>query len=154
MSAEEKKSYEMFYEWLLWITFVIQSVHSPEHFGCCDISETVLGVFDRNRTSDLFWKHPKLFCLYLSNEISLRGRFVFKTNGRTSSIISHKDHCCSFFMSWVIKATRMFSEKIWPLNFFENTQNCFTYISATKYRSDHCCSFYTSWDITVTRMLY
>ena len=50
-----------------------------------------------------FWKHTKLFCLYLSNRISLRGVFIFKTNGRISSITSYKDHCCSFFTSWVIK---------------------------------------------------
>ena len=30
-------------------------------------------------------------------------RFVFKTNGRISSITSYKDHFCSFFTSWVIK---------------------------------------------------
>ena len=51
----------------------------------------------------LFWKHPKLFCLYLSNQISLRGRFVFKTNGRISSITSYRDHCYSLFTSWEIK---------------------------------------------------
>ena len=30
----------------------------------------------------------------------------------------------------------VFFEKIENLNFFENTQNCFAYISATKYRSE------------------
>ena len=71
------------------------------------MSKTVLGVFRTNWSSEFFLKHPKVFCLYLSNQISLRGRFVFKTNGMISSITSYKDHCCSFFMSWVIKATRM-----------------------------------------------
>ena len=46
-------------------------------------------------------KQTKLFGLYLSNQISLRGRFV--SNGKISSIPSYKDHCCSFFTSWVIK---------------------------------------------------
>ena len=68
-----------------------------------NIIKTVLGVFKEIQKVNFFEKHPKLFCLYLSNQILLRGRFVFKTNGRTSSIISHKDHCCSFFTSWVIK---------------------------------------------------
>ena len=53
-----------------------------------------------------FRKHPKLFCFYLSNQISLRGSIVFKTNGRIFPITSYKDHCCSFFTSWVIKATK------------------------------------------------
>ena len=53
--------------------------------------------------SECFQKHPKLFCLYLSNQISLRGCFVFRTNGRISSITSYKDNFCSFFTSWVIK---------------------------------------------------
>ena len=65
--------------------------------------QTVLGVFKKNHYFNFFQKHPKLFCLYLSNQISLRGRFVFKTNDRISSITSDKDHCCSFFTSWVIK---------------------------------------------------
>ena len=59
-----------------------------------------------------------------------------------------------------------FWKKIEIVIFLENTQNCFAYISATKYRSeavlyskrtagyplsphikDHCCSFFTSWVI-------
>ena len=55
---------------------------------------------------NFFRKHPKLFCLYLSNHISHRGCFVVKTNGRISSITLYKDHCCGFFMSWVIKEQR------------------------------------------------
>ena len=55
------------------------------------ISKTVLGVFRKNLTSEFLWKHPKLFCLYLSNQILLRGRFVFKTNGRISSMTLYKD---------------------------------------------------------------
>ena len=72
-------------------------------FGCWDISKTVLGVFKINQKFHFYQKHPKLFCLYLSNQISLKGRFVFKTNGRISSITSYKDHCCRLFTSWVIK---------------------------------------------------
>ena len=66
------------------------------------MSKTVLGVFWKNWNSDFFQKHPKPFCLYLVNQILLRGRFVFKTNGRIFSITSYKDHCCSFYTSWVI----------------------------------------------------
>ena len=41
----------------------------------------------------------------------LRGRFVLKTNGRMSSITWNKDHCCSFFTSWVIKQqTKLYIE--------------------------------------------
>ena len=32
--------------------------------------------------SVFFWKFTKLFCLYLSNQISFKGRFVLKMNGR------------------------------------------------------------------------
>ena len=35
----------------------------------------------------------------LSNQISLRGYFVFRTNGRISSITSNIDLCCSFVRS-------------------------------------------------------
>ena len=48
-----------------------------------------LGVFAKNRTSDFFLKHPKLFFLYLRNQISLKGSFVFKSNGKVSSITSY-----------------------------------------------------------------
>ena len=58
-----------------------------------DISKTFLGVFSIIWTSAFIRKHPKLFCLYLSNQISLKGRFV----------TFYKDNCCSFFTSWVIK---------------------------------------------------
>ena len=72
-------------------------------FGCWDISNIVLGVFEKILNLNFFKKHPKLFSLYISNEISLRCRFVFKTNGRISFITSCKDHCCSFYTSWEIK---------------------------------------------------
>ena len=65
-----------------------------------------------------FRKHPKLFCLYLSNQISLRGCFVFKTISRISSITSYKDHCYSFFTGWVIK-----QQKSCILNILEKTPN-------------------------------
>ena len=41
----------------------------------------------KNLTSEFLWKHPKLFCLYLSNQISLWGHFVIETNRRLSSYI-------------------------------------------------------------------
>ena len=72
-------------------------------FGCRVMSKIVLGVFWQNWKSDFFRKHPKLFCSQLGNQILLRGRFLFKTNGRISSITSYKGHCCSFFTSGVIK---------------------------------------------------
>ena len=74
--------------------------------------------FRKIQKLNFFEKHPKLFCLYLSNQISLRGRFVFKTNGRISSITSCKDHCCSIFTSWVIK-----QQKSCILNILEKTPN-------------------------------
>ena len=52
------------------------------------MSKTVLGVFWTNWSSEFFQKHPKVFCIYLSNQISLRGRFVLKTNSMISSITS------------------------------------------------------------------
>ena len=48
--------------------------------------------------SCFFYKHPKLFCSFLSNQISLRGHFVFKMNVRISSVTSCKDHWCSFLI--------------------------------------------------------
>ena len=83
-------------------SFPLKLVHGQI---CWVMSKTVLGVFWTNWSSEYFQKHPKVFCIYLSNQISLRGRFVFKTNGMISSITSYKDHCCSFFTSWDIKAT-------------------------------------------------
>ena len=84
-------------------------------FGWWVINKTVLGVFWKNGNSEFFWKHPKLFCLYLSNQITLRGRFVFKTNGRITSFTSYKDHCCSLFTSWEIKQSKSYILEI--LNF-------------------------------------
>ena len=59
--------------------------------------------FEKIETLNFFRKHPKLFCLYLSSQILLRGHFVLETNSRTSSITSYKNNCCSFYTSWVIK---------------------------------------------------
>ena len=62
--------------------------------------------------------------------------FVFKTNDRLSSITSYKDHCYSFFTSWVIKQNSM-------LNFinYENTHN-FGHTVRTQetsiFRGAHC----------------
>ena len=45
--------------------------------------------------SERYWVaeiYAKLFWMFLSNPTSLRHRFVFKTNGRISSITSYKDH--------------------------------------------------------------
>ena len=72
----------------------------------------------KNQNLDFFKKHPKLFCLLLTNQISLRGRFVFKTNGRISSITSYINHCCSFFYELSNKGTK----KLYFEN-FEKTPN-------------------------------
>ena len=42
-------------------------------------------------------KTPKI--VLLSNQILLRGRFVFKTSGGISSMTSYKDHGSGLFMS-------------------------------------------------------
>ena len=69
--------------------------------GSQDINRIVLGVFSKINFCQI---HPKLFCWYLGNHESARGHFVFKTNGRISSIItSYKAHCCDFCVSWDIK---------------------------------------------------
>ena len=66
----------------------------------------------------LFEKTQNLFCLYISIKILLKGRFVFKMNGKISSIPLYKDHCCSFFTSWVIK-----QQKRCILNILKKTPN-------------------------------
>ena len=45
----------------------------------------------------------KLFTKCLSNQISLRGSFLFKTNGRISYTAQYKDHNCSFITDWALK---------------------------------------------------
>ena len=103
-------------------------------FGWWVINKKVWAFFWKNGNSEFFWKHPKLFCLYLSNQITLRGRFVFKTNCRISSFTSHKDHCCSFFTSWVIKQSKSCILTIWKkhptlgvrlLRYIQNSFGCF-----------------------------
>ena len=90
-------------------------------FGCGVMSKTVLGVFEKIEIQNFPPKHPKLFCFYLSNQISLRGHFVLKTNCRISSIPLYKYHCCSFFTSRVIKKreTWIFDRTcVWIFAFF------------------------------------
>ena len=50
------------------------------------------GCFGKNRNFKFSQKDPKLFCLYLRNQISLRGCFVFKTTGRISFIFLNLPH--------------------------------------------------------------
>ena len=57
-----------------------------------------------------FSKKPKTVLLISQQPNIAQRRFLFKTKGRISSITSYKDHCCSFFMSWVIK-----QQKCWIL---------------------------------------
>ena len=59
--------------------------------------------FEKNLHSEFSRKHPKLFCIYLSNKISLRGRFVFKTNDRISSITSFKGTLSLRWNFWYMK---------------------------------------------------
>ena len=89
------------------LPFVLHTKRPLSDIWLLSYKQNSFGFFWKNWRSDFFQKHPKSFCLYLSNQISLRGCFVFKTNGRVSSITSYKDHCCSFFTSWDIMATRM-----------------------------------------------
>ena len=56
--------------------------------------------FNKNEVLDFFKNTQNCFA---SNQISLRGSFVFKTNVKLPSITSYKGHCCSFIASWVIK---------------------------------------------------
>ena len=77
-----------------------------------------LFFFWKNWNSRFFRKHSKLFWLYLNNQILIRGRSVFKTNSRISSITSYKDHCYIFFTSWVIK-----QQKKLYFEHFEKTPN-------------------------------
>ena len=83
--------------------------YEQDSFGC---------FFWKKLHSEFVRKHPKLFCLYLSNQILLRGRFLFKTNGRISSITTHKDHWYSFIY-------KLSNEAIKNLYFenFEKTPN-------------------------------
>ena len=53
-----------------------------------------------------FFKTPKIGLLIFQKPNIAQRLFVFKTNGRISSITSYKDHRCSLFMSWVIKQQR------------------------------------------------
>ena len=85
------------------LPFVLNTKRPLSDIRLLRYKQNSFGCFQENTKCNFFKKHPKLFCLYLSNQISLRGRFVFKTNGRISSITSYKDHCCSFFTSGVIK---------------------------------------------------
>ena len=44
---------------------------------------------NKKKWKSLFFRiYPRMFCLYLSDQISLRGGFVFKMNGRISTITS------------------------------------------------------------------
>ena len=86
-----------------------RKVNSPEHLSYISMlsyEQNSFGCFLKKWNSDFFLKHPKSFFLYLSNQISLRGCFVLKTNGMISSITSYKDHWRSFFTSWDIKQQR------------------------------------------------
>ena len=89
------------------LPFVLNTKWSLSNIRLLSYKQNGFGYFLKNlRFWFFFLKHPKLFCLYLSNQILLKGHFVFKTNGRISSVTSYKDHCCSFFTSWVITQSK------------------------------------------------
>ena len=57
--------------------------------------------------------------LLISQQPNIAQRpFVFKTNGKIPSITSNKQHCCSWFTSWVIK-----QQKSCNLNILKKTPN-------------------------------
>ena len=58
--------------------------YTHTHTGLCSIGRGYLKsqIWNKTWISEFFRKHQKLFWLYLSNQISLRGRFVFERNGR------------------------------------------------------------------------
>ena len=57
----------------------------------------------------------KPFCSYLSNCVSLRVRFVFKTNSKISPMFPYKNHFCSFDKSLDIKKTMLLIFLMHPL---------------------------------------
>ena len=88
--------YEVIEDILLFVLNTKQPLsYKQKSFGC----------FLKKFKVIFFQKHPKLFCLYLSNQISLRSRFVFITNNKISYMTSYKVHCFGFCESWDIKAT-------------------------------------------------
>ena len=50
--------------------------------------QTISSIFEKNRKYVIFRKHPKMLCLYLSNQISLKVHFVFKRMGGYSLSVS------------------------------------------------------------------
>ena len=113
------------------LPFVLNTKRPLSDIWLLRYKQIVLGVFEKIQNFNIFKKHPKLFCLLLTNQISLRGRFVFKTNGRISSITSYKDHWCSFYTSWVInqwkscilkilKNTQLWAYCAHPQNIFQS----------------------------------
>ena len=81
------------------LLFVLNKKWSLSDILLLRYKQNNFGCSRKNYDFKVFKKHPKLFCLLLSNQISLRGHFVFKTNGRISSMSSYKDHCCGFCVS-------------------------------------------------------
>ena len=85
------------------LPFVLNTKRPLSDIWLVSYKQNSFGCFLKILKFWIFSKTPKTILLISHNQISLGGGFVFKTNGRISSIISYKDHCCSFFTSWVIK---------------------------------------------------
>ena len=86
--------YEVIVDILL---FVLNTKQPLSDIWLSSCEQNSFGCFFKKLKLWIFRNHPKLFRSQLGNQISLRGHFVFKTNGRISSITSYKPHCCSFF---------------------------------------------------------
>ena len=83
--------------------FVLNTKRPLSDIWLLSYEQNSFGYFKKKSEFQFFQKVMKLLSKYLYNQISLKGRFVFKMNKRAFSITSYKDHCCSFFTSWVIK---------------------------------------------------
>ena len=87
------------------LPFVLNTKRPLSYIWLLSYKQNNFGCFFLNVKVWFFQKHPKLFCVYLSNQISLRGCFAFKTNRRISFMTSNKNYCSGFCGSWDIKAT-------------------------------------------------
>ena len=99
-----------------WSLYEVNTKRHLSNIWLLSYKHNSFGCFWKIGILFVFWKHPKLF--FLNNQISLRGHFVLKPNGRISTLTSYKDHRCSLFMSWVIKHQR----KLHFENVKKNTQ--------------------------------
>ena len=81
------------------LTFILNAKQPLSDIWLLSFEQISFGVFLKTFKFRFFQKHQKQLCLDLNNQISVRGCFVFKTNGRIFFITSYKDPCHSFFNS-------------------------------------------------------